>query len=251
LKYLSKIRNCSFRQTKCGIKQVKKKHWVSVLQALKGMSRKTTLSAFRILSRSNLSKGVQQMAEFSDHRELCLNRVEGRDFRIRRGRRESSVVLHHMGGTIEPVTSRLAVATAGRSFSWYCFEGLRGNRGNIHITSSNFDEPRCLELIASCDVVLAIHGRTDDGDLTTIFAGGLHESLRNAIALELNEAGFSTTSDSPKYAGRARSNIWNRGRLGRGVQLEIPGSLRDELDDDEVLFNHFVGVLGRTTRARS
>ena len=192
------------------------------------------------------------MAEFSDHRELCLNRVEGRDFRIRRGKRESSVaIIAPHGGTIEPVTSRLAGATAGRSFSWYCFEGLRGNRGNLHITSSNFDEPRCLELIASCDVVLAIHGRTDDGDLTTIFAGGLHESLRNAITLELNEPGFSTTSDSPKYAGRARSNICNRGRLGRGVQLEIPGSLRDKLDGDEVLFNHFVGVLSRTTRARS
>src|SRR5258706_10595400 len=81
--------------------------------------------AFRILSRSNLSNGAQQMAEFSDHRELCLNRAEGRDFRIRRGKRESSVaIIAPHGGTIEPVTSRLAVATAGRSFSWYCFEGL-------------------------------------------------------------------------------------------------------------------------------
>ena len=32
------------------------------------------------------------------------------------------------GGTIEPVTSKLAEATAGDSFNWYCFEGLQGNR---------------------------------------------------------------------------------------------------------------------------
>ena len=88
------------------------------------------------------------MPEFSNFQELSLHRQEGHDFQIRKKRRGSRVaVVAPHGGTIEPVTSKLAEATAGASFSWYCFEGLKGNRGNLHITSSHFNEPQCLKLI--------------------------------------------------------------------------------------------------------
>src|SRR5664279_5723233 len=88
----------------------------------------------------------QEMSGFSNFRELCLHREDGRDFQIRKKRRDSRVaIIAPHGGAIEPVTSKLAEATAGASFSWYCFEGLNGNRGNLHITSSNFDEPQCLK----------------------------------------------------------------------------------------------------------
>jgi phage replication-related protein YjqB (UPF0714/DUF867 family) len=185
------------------------------------------------------------MNEFSSYRELSRNRQEGRDFEIRKKQRNSNVaIIAPHGGTIEPVTSKLAVAIAGDSFSWYCFEGLRGNGGNLHITSAKFDEPQCLELVAPCDVVVAMHGRKDDGDPTVVHVGGLHDDLRRFISSELSGSGFSATTDSRKFPGRDPFNICNRGRTGQGVQLEMPRSLRDRLDNDEALFNQYVGVLG-------
>ncbi len=193
------------------------------------------------------------MTEFSSYRELSLNRTEGRDFQIRKKQRASRVaIIAPHGGTIEPVTSKLAVATAGDSFSWYCFEGLKGNRGNLHITSAKFDEPLCLELIAPCDIVIAMHGRKDDVDPTVVFVGGLHEDLREVVSSDLSGAGFPATTNSVKFPGRDRSNICNRGRTGRGVQLEMPRSLRDKLDGDDVLFGRFVGAqIGAINRCLS
>ena len=189
---------------------------------------------------------MRQMPEFSNFRELCLHREDRRDFQIRKKRRDSRVaIIAPHGGTIEPITSKLAEATAGASFSWYCFEGLNGNRGNLHITSSNFDEPQCLKLIAPCDVVVALHGRKDEEDPATIFLGGLNEVQRDAICLELKNAGFSATTANTKFPGRDRSNICNRGHQGMGVQLELPRSLRNRLDNDKMLFNGFVGALDR------
>jgi phage replication-related protein YjqB (UPF0714/DUF867 family) len=184
------------------------------------------------------------MIEFSSYRELSLNRTEGRDFQIRKKQRASRVaIIAPHGGSIEPVTSKLTIATAGDSFSWDCFEGLRGNRGNLHITSASFDEPQCLELIAPCDIVIAMHGRKDDGDPATVFVGGLHEELKEIVSSELSGSGFSATTDSVKFPGRHHSNICNRGRTGRGVQLKMPRSLREKLDGDDVLFRRFVGAL--------
>jgi phage replication-related protein YjqB (UPF0714/DUF867 family) len=193
------------------------------------------------------SKRIRQMIEFSNYRELSLNREEGRDFQIRKKQRGSPVaIIAPHGGTIEPVTSKLAVATASVSFSWYCFEGLRGNRGNLHITSAKFDEPQCLELIAASDIVMAMHGRKDDGDPTVVLVGGLHDDLRTVVSSELSRSGFPATTGSKKFPGRDPSNICNRGRTGAGIQLEMRRSLRDRLDKDEALFNRFVGVLSGT-----
>jgi phage replication-related protein YjqB (UPF0714/DUF867 family) len=51
------------------------------------------------------------MTEFSNYRELSLNRKEGRDFEIRKKQRGSAVAtIAPHGGTIEPVTSKLVVA---------------------------------------------------------------------------------------------------------------------------------------------
>src|SRR6266404_7327167 len=151
------------------------------------------------------SEGIRQMDEFSSYGELSCNREEGRDFQIRKKQRGSrAAIIAPHGGTIEPVTSRLAIATAGDSFSWYCFEGLRGS--GLHITSARFDEPQCLELVAPCDVVVAMHGRKDDGDPTVVHVGGLHDDLRRVISSELIGSGFPATTDSRKFPGRDPSN---------------------------------------------
>jgi phage replication-related protein YjqB (UPF0714/DUF867 family) len=162
--------------------------------------------------------------------ELRCSEREGVDFRIRLSRRTTGVaILAPHGGKIEPGTSQIAEAIAGDEYSLYCFEGLRkrGNR-DLHITSTKFSEPQCVDLISACDLVVAVHG-VDEKRLH-VEIGGLGSILRDGIYRRLKEAGFSaqvvTRGDR---AGRNAGNICNRGSSGHGVQLEITRGLRDVL----------------------
>jgi polar amino acid transport system substrate-binding protein len=49
---------------------------------------------------------------------------------------------------------------AGEDLGFYLFEGIKKGGGNavLHVTSQNFDEPSCLNVIKSAMVVVAIHG---------------------------------------------------------------------------------------------
>lgn len=60
------------------------------------------------------------------------------------------------GGRIEPGTSKIARRIAGMGdYNLYLFEGLRDKSfPELHIKSTNFDEPQCFELIAKCDVII-------------------------------------------------------------------------------------------------
>jgi phage replication-related protein YjqB (UPF0714/DUF867 family) len=98
----------------------------------------------------------------------------------------------------------------------------------LHITSTRFDEPRALRLIEASDLVIGVHGRKNGEDGASIWIGGLHASLRDAICAGLIAGGFpaKAVGDGHKLAGRDPMNICNRGRLRAGVQLELPRALR-------------------------
>ncbi|MGA9117390.1 MAG: poly-gamma-glutamate hydrolase family protein [Bacteroidota bacterium] len=150
----------------------------------------------------------------------------GVDYRILVRKRHTpiAVVAPH-GGGIEPGTSELAEAIAGRTLSLYCFIGLKNARNDVlHITSTRFDEPRSQQLIASAEVVVAIHacGVKDSG----IFVGGLHGELKAAIIEALSGGGFNAVDDNTHHGGRDPRNICNRGLAGGGVQLELSTGLR-------------------------
>ena len=69
------------------------------------------------------------------------------------------------GGKIEPGSSEIAAAIAGESHSLYSFDGLRRRpHRDLHITSTNFDEPRCENLIATHDIVVSMHGLDGEHD---------------------------------------------------------------------------------------
>jgi phage replication-related protein YjqB (UPF0714/DUF867 family) len=161
---------------------------------------------------------------------LAANEIEGVDYRIRAMERASpiAIVAPH-GGLIEPGTSEIAAAIAADRFSLYCFEGLTKVSGkSLHITSTRFDEPRALALVAASEVVIGVHGRKDRGDEASIWVGGLHESLRDAICEALARTGFKAkpVGEGHRLAGRDPANICNRGRYGAGVQLELPRTCR-------------------------
>ena len=158
--------------------------------------------------------------------DLAAAELEGVHYRIRAVQRASRiVVLAPHGGRIEPGASEMAALVAADDFSLYCFEGLVSRR-RLHITSSRFDEPRGLALVEASDMPVAIHGRADGGDPSTIWMGGLHVDLRDRVGEALMRAGFGVSNDH-HMQGKHPNNICNRGRLRAGVQIELPRSLRN------------------------
>jgi len=158
--------------------------------------------------------------------ELSVTEKRGQAFRLFiKNRRTSIAIIAPHGGGIEPGTSEIARAIAGRSFSFYTFEGIRLS-GNelLHITSTLFDEPKCLDLVQSSDIVIAIHGC--GGSAREIYVGGLNVELGDRVINGLVDAGFNAFRAVTQFLGNQPENICNRGRSGRGVQLEITEGLR-------------------------
>ncbi len=163
--------------------------------------------------------------------ELAASEPEGTNFRVHVVERNSAIVIvAPHGGRIEPGTSETAALIAANDFSLYRFESLIAGR-RLHITSSRFDEPRGLALVATAEIAVAVHGRADAGDAETIWMGGLHIDLRDAIGASLRRAGFRISTDH-HMQGRHSDNICNKGGLGAGVQIELPRSFRNKLRGD-------------------
>lgn len=169
--------------------------------------------------------------QYQSFAELAVREREGVHYRIRVALRASPVaILAPHGGYIEPGTSEAAHEIAADIFSLYCFESLalRAKREGLHITSTRFDEPRALQLVTASHVVVGVHGRKDGDDSASIWVGGLHEPLRDAVSAALVADGFRAKPVGVGHplAGRDPMNICNRGLGGAGVQLEIPRALR-------------------------
>ncbi len=153
----------------------------------------------------------------------------GRDFEIHINRRSASavaVVAPH-AGRIEQGTSPIARAIAGDDFNLYLMEGIRRwrNYQALHLTSHLFDEPECLALIAGCPIVLTVHGCKGKHD--SVALGGLNDDLRQRLTSSFLRAGIPVMPEPHRFPATHPRNICNRGQSGKGVQLEISGSLRD------------------------
>lgn len=168
------------------------------------------------------------MDKYSNFEALRAEQVEGRDFRVRIALREESVValIAPHGGAIEPGTSELAMAIAGDQLSFAVFEGTKGTHNReLHITSTNFDEPRCTDVVVSARTAVAIHGESSQEAI--VFTGGADVILRSHISKALSESGFTVREhQSPNLQGNSPLNICNRGTSGAGVQLELSFGLR-------------------------
>lgn len=158
--------------------------------------------------------------------DLAANQELGIDYDIRIvDRRTPVVILAPHGGFIEPQTSEIAKTIAGDDLSFYAFEALtNGSHGDFHITSHLFDEPKAIELVGKSHAAVAIHGRRNNGS-EAVWLGGRNIGLRDAIGASLRDAGFEAEPNEA-LPGRDRWNICNRTLTGKGVQLELPRSLR-------------------------
>ncbi|MEO7868836.1 MAG: poly-gamma-glutamate hydrolase family protein [Candidatus Eisenbacteria bacterium] len=165
---------------------------------------------------------------YGNDAELRSAERESADYRVRAVRRERArtlVVAPH-GGGIEPGTSEVACGIAGDDLSLALFEGLKpgGNR-RLHVTSTHFDEPRCLELLEAADCVVAIHG--ERGESPMVYLGGRDMELGKSIQAALLESRYAVAAhENPALQGFDPRNICNRGQTGAGVQLELSAGLR-------------------------
>jgi len=173
--------------------------------------------------------GVRQSGDrYANFANLAANEAHGIDYRIHTSAQTHSsvAVIAPHGGSIERRTSAIARAIAAEDFNLYLFEGLdaAGSFDVLHITSHRFDEPGCLNLISRCETVVAIHGC--GGSEERVMLGGLDRELVNSMERAIRDTGIAVSSQDHAYPGTHSMNVCNRGRSGRGVQLEMSDALR-------------------------
>ena len=137
-------------------------------------------------------------------------------------------ILAPHGGGIERGTSAIARSIAGAEHNLYLFEGRlpAGNYEQLHLTSHCFDEPECLDLVARCDHIVAVHGCNWAFPDPAVLVGGLDAPLKALLADALRARGLAVVLDGHPFPARRPDNICNRGRRRAGVQLELSGQLR-------------------------
>ena len=186
------------------------------------------------------------MISYTSFKELAIHEKEGQDYRIRIQLRDPRVlIMAPHGGKIEPTTAEIAEAIAGMDYSFYSFEGLKVDGNSVlHIESHLFDEPRALQVVQKAEVVITVHGQIDQKE-EFVMIGGLNEILRSEIIQQLEEVGFQTRPPTEGLAGTDSQNICNRGKLRRGVQLEISRKVRDLLKNDRDRLRVFAEAVRR------
>jgi phage replication-related protein YjqB (UPF0714/DUF867 family) len=165
--------------------------------------------------------------KYSSFEELIRSEIEGRDFAVNLADRNTKIlVIAPHAGAIEPGTSEITLAIAREELSYYLFEGTKdAGNGELHITSTNFDEPRALKMAEDSESIVAIHGEGSENDI--VYLGGRNQDLRNHIRNSLKDAGFKTSKhDNPGLQGTSQKNICNRCASTSGVQLEVGKGLR-------------------------
>jgi phage replication-related protein YjqB (UPF0714/DUF867 family) len=168
------------------------------------------------------------MTAYRSYHELKEVEREGRDYRVDFRKKSSSLaILAPHGGDIEPGTSEIADALAGDSHSFYSFEGIKRHKNNhLHISSSLFDEPTGLDVASNAETVITVHGCK--GEDNVVYVGGRDMGLKERVIRELDSADFFVR-ESRRYPGMRKSNLCNRGRSGKGVQVEISFGLRKRM----------------------
>lgn len=174
---------------------------------------------------------VDIVDRYRDFVELRSNELEGRDYLIsfRRGYSGIVVMAPH-GGDIEPGTTEIADALAGKEHSFYSFEGTRTS-GNLklHITSTHFDEPVAAGMACEAATIIVIHGCKGPDPMVCL--GGLDTRLKEVCRRVLSKAGFHV-GERHALAGTNGLNLCNRGLQGGGLQLEFTNGLRRTLFRD-------------------
>jgi len=182
--------------------------------------------------------------------KLCCQANDNVRIRYRLGGSPVGIFAIH-GGRIEPGTSKVALALAHPNHTVYVFEGIRASHNRIfHIPSTRFHEPIAMKMIRYCDTIITVHGYR--GEEESVLVGGRDLALTEKFRRALKHAGFIIGKDNEGLRGENPDNICNKGRHGKGIQLELSWKLRRSMLRDSAqgilqeptsLFHAFVDAI--------
>jgi len=168
--------------------------------------------------------------KYQNFAELAASEVYGVDYQISYFSKPSNkIIMAIHGGGIETGTSELTRDIAGTTYSYYLFEGLKSSgNGDLHITSTNFDEPNALRMVAEASYCLTLHGYADSLKKHTLIGGADH-NVKLQVYNKLIAAGFSAEllDEADRLSGSDPDNIVNKDKRGMGVQLELSTAQRN------------------------
>ena len=167
-----------------------------------------------------------------------LPAAENYSIQVNASRRSRVKLFAPHGGCIEPCTGPIVAALADAGFDSYIFQGVRRKDcyRTLHVTSVHYDEPACLELVATSELAVAIHGC--DGEEAFIEVGGGNTAFRELLERRLNAQGYKLRRPPAARGGEDPANFVNRARQ-RGIQLELSAGFR------RMLFPGFPRVVTR------
>lgn len=179
---------------------------------------------------------------YANYADLAAHETEGVDYQVRTRAPAGSamLMLAPHGGGIEPMSGEVAdYIAAQQNRLFYAFEGIKSSGNSVlHITSTNFDEPRALDAAATAAYVVSFHGAS--GSTAQVFMGGADTVLRDMIGAALTKAGFTVANTPTELDGNDPASINQKGRRAAGVQIEMTLALRQTFVPD--------GNTGRTNR---
>lgn len=210
-----------------------------------------TTTSLLVISLAPATPALAAEDTYSSYAELAANETEGTDYRrsTREGETDVAHIAIHGGGIERPTTELADSAAQAGDHAFATFEGIKSTGNSVlHITSTNFDEPMTVDIVADSDYTVSWHGAAGDEALT--YVGGLDTDLRDAVREELRDAGFDAPSTIPDHLkGESPDNIVNRNASGGGVQLELTRGQRDELMVDRTPTDAFDDYIAAVERA--
>lgn len=169
---------------------------------------------------------------YADYAALAAAETEGVDYSrtatAPAGATWAAIAVH--GGGIEGGSGEIAreVSAAGTRMAYYEFAGLKSSgNSDLHITSTNFDEPMALGLVGGVQRCLSFHGYSGTSGVPVTAIGGLDEDLVDRVTASLTRAGFTVVTAPSEIAGTDPDNICNKTTAAAGVQLELSRAQRD------------------------
>ncbi|AWG44154.1 hypothetical protein BEH_24200 [Priestia filamentosa] len=165
---------------------------------------------------------------YANYAELSAARVEGTDYAINTKELPNTTALYKAihGGGIEAGTSEIVKEAAKNLASYYEFDAMMSSgNSDLHITSTNFDEPRLLDMMTRHSHVISVHGYYHATEKKTL-VGGLDYAVCEIVKDELAKEGFIVEVATGGIAGTETNNVANKTTRGMGVQLELSTPLR-------------------------
>lgn len=172
---------------------------------------------------------------YASYTDLAASETEGVDYERRSvpvtDATWCAIAIH--GGGIEPGSGEVARAVGAGLMAHYEFAGIKpSGNSDLHVTSTNFDEPTAQGIVTSSRRCLSMHGYSGTAGLAETSIGGLDSAMVARVSSALTRAGFRVITAAQEINGSDAANICNKTTISAGVQVEMSNALRSSFFPD-------------------